>query len=835
MSAATCTTCGTAVPVAFAKRGRVCPTCLILAARPPRMEKDEPAGLLTTRWAETFPQYELEELLLEARDRRAWAARDLEANRRPVVLQVVSGATLDEAGGANILLLRANRLRGLNVPGLARVLDAGELPYAFFLVTERHETWLPVAPELAPTDAGALDRLLTRASGILAIARQDGLALPFDLATTFRDSATDRLFLTPSALPPDTADDDAAVHTRSVILASGMEVGGFLLEEKVGEGGFGEVWRAQQDRPVRRVVAVKVLKHGLASPRLLARFEVEQQALARLEHPHIARFFHGDTTADGRPFFAMEWIEGESFTCHCQKTKADTPERLELFRQVCEAVHYAHQKGIIHRDLKPSNVMVSTAGDVPTVKVIDFGIAGALEEPLTDQTRLTRAVEVLGTPASMSPEQAAGEELDARSDVYALGVLLYELLTGQLPFDPNLPIDELRRRIREDDPPRPSARIDDRHEQRAVKGELDWITMRCLEKDPTRRYRSAWALLRDLERHQNEEPVEAGPPELGYRVRKFVQRHRSMVAMSAVVIAAVLIGLGASISGYRKARHNAQVAEQAKGVAEERLSESEAARKEAEAIAGFVEELLSVDDHKGDASMTLDDLLARGKALLDPDSFSYEQRRLDLLNLIARIHANRGRIDVAIPLLEEIRRQRLATLEPAHEKTLGTSTALSWCYKEVGRDEEALELRREAALERMQVADPPLPSKRLSRALTDLGGSLQLAGRHSEGLELFEEAVELIPEAAEENGSSSTERLFIRALSRAGLAGQAVGRAEDLVSRAKAKIGPKGHLPPWRRWGRSRMPINKSDGTRMPLRSTKNKSGSGNGASGRFT
>ena len=213
-------------------------------------------------------------------------------------------------------------------------------------------------------------------------------------------------------------------------------MGVYTLVKRIGEGGFGDVWQARQERPAKRTVALKILKHGLTSPRMRARFEVEQQALARLDHPHVARFFDGGATPDGRPFFAMEWIDGAGITDYCREKNLPLSDRLHLFGQICKAVQHAHRKGIIHRDLKPSNVMVSSESGEPAVKVIDFGIAKALEEPLTDRTLLTRAEEIVGTPASMSPEQAAGlgrTELDARTDVYGLGILLYELLCDAGP------------------------------------------------------------------------------------------------------------------------------------------------------------------------------------------------------------------------------------------------------------------------------------------------------------------------------------------------------------------------------------------------------------------
>lgn len=784
MKAATCTTCGSAVPDAFAKRGRVCPTCLIFAARPPRLEESEPAERVTTRWAESFPQYELENPLHQAGDRWAWAARDLEANRRPVVLQVVSGAGLDEAGGASSLLLRANRLRSLKVPGLACVLDAGELPYAFFLVTERHETWQAVSDGLDPADAGVLDSLLTRASGILAIARQDGLALPFDLATTFRDSATDQLFLTPSALPPDAPDDDTAGPPRAVVLAPGMEVGGFLLEEMVGEGGFGEVWRARQERPVKRTVALKVLKHGLASPRLLARFEVEQQALARLDHPHIARFFHGDATVDGRPFFAMEWIDGESLAHHVEHRALSLPERLHLFTQVGEAIRHAHQKGILHRDLKPSNVMVSIAEGEPTVKVIDFGIARALEDPLSDQTQLTRDMEVLGTPVSMSPEQAAGAELDARSDVYGLGVLLYELLTGQLPFDPDLPADELRRRIREDDPRKPSQCVEPAASARLLEEDLDWITMRCLEKDAERRYSSVSALLEDLERHEKNEPIEAGPPELAYRTKKFVRRNRAAVLAAAAIF---LVLVGATVISLKQAAYASSQeheARKAEATARESAAVAEREKENANRISRFFLELLEGFDNHG-PEVKVVDLLDQAVRRLRVDETISPERMAPLWRAVVQAYSSAALAERMAELAAESLRFHEEVLGPDHPGTLQARVQWANSYVWLGNWSEAEKITRDLLSNQLEALPPG--SEPVVDATSVLATALRALFRQEEAADLLQARIAVLPDKHPERPGLQLQ--IARNLADLGRAEESVDLAKLVVDLRRATIG----------------------------------------------
>src|SRR5262249_30441325 len=299
--------------------------------------------------------------------------------------------------------------------------------------------------------------------------------------------------------------------------------------------------------PVRRKVALKVLKPGMDTRQVVARFEAERQALALMDHPHIAQVFDGGETASGRPYFVMELVKGAPITEFCDQNCLPVRERLALFVSVCQAVQHAHQKGIIHRDLKPSNVLVTVHDTTPVVKVIDFGVAKALGQELTDKTLFTCFAQMVGTPLYMSPEQAgqSGLDIDTRSDIYSLGVLLYELLTGTTPFDKarlkEVDYEELRRIIREEEPPRPSTRISTlgqaastvsaqrksvpRQLSRLFRGELDWIVMKCLEKDRNRRYETPNGLARDVERYLHDEPVQACPPSPWYRVRKFVRRH----------------------------------------------------------------------------------------------------------------------------------------------------------------------------------------------------------------------------------------------------------------------------------------------------------------------
>jgi WD40 repeat protein/serine/threonine protein kinase/Flp pilus assembly protein TadD len=342
----------------------------------------------------------------------------------------------------------------------------------------------------------------------------------------------------------------------------GAVIGPYKLLEQIGEGGFGVVFLAEQQRPVRRKVALKVLKPGMDTRQVVARFEAERQALALMDHPNIAKVFDGGATASGRPYFVMELVKGVPVTDFCDRNHLTPRQRLGLFVSVCQAVQHAHQKGIIHRDLKPSNVLVTLHDTTPVVKVIDFGVAKAMGQELTDKTLFTGFAQMVGTPLYMSPEQAgmSGLDVDTRSDIYALGVLLYELLTGTTPFDrerfKRAAYDEIRRIIREEEPPRPSTRLSEstaslpsvsaqRRTEAAkltklVRGELDWIVMKCLEKDRNRRYETANALALDLLRYLHDEPVQACPPSAAYRFRKFARRQKGVLATAALALVALV-------------------------------------------------------------------------------------------------------------------------------------------------------------------------------------------------------------------------------------------------------------------------------------------------------
>jgi len=399
---------------------------------------------------------------------------------------------------------------------------------------------------------------------------------------------------------------------------TGAMIGRYKLLEKIGEGGFGVVFMAEQVEPVQRKVALKIIKAGMDTKEVIARFEAERQAIALMDHPNIARALDAGATEAGRPYFVMELVRGIPITDYCDQKQLATRERLQLFIKVCQAVQHAHQKGVIHRDLKPSNVLVTEHDGEPVPKVIDFGVAKALGQKLTAKTLFTGFNHMVGTPAYMSPEQAAlsGLDIDTRADIYSLGVLLYELLTSVTPFDTEsfreAALDEVRRMIRETEPPKPSTRLQTLGEKltdvakqrriepaalsRLIRGDLDWIVMKCLEKDRKRRYETANGLATDVARHLNSEPVVARPPNNFYQFQKLVRRHKLAFAVTGAVLGSLIFGLGLFTWQWRQAiTAREDATRKAKAELEAREQADQALGREAEARAQTDRALIEIE------------------------------------------------------------------------------------------------------------------------------------------------------------------------------------------------------------------------------------------------
>jgi len=488
-------------------------------------------------------------------------------------------------------------------------------------------------------------------------------------------------------------DLDTALQIPPVNEGPGTVIGRYKLLEKIGEGGMAVVYMAEQREPIRRTVALKIIKLGMDTKQVIARFEAERQALAMMDHTNIAKVFDGGATEAGRPFFVMELVRGIAITRYCDENRLGTRERLALFLQVCQAVQHAHQKGVIHRDIKPSNILVTKQDGEAIPKVIDFGIAKATDQRLTEKTLFTRYAQIIGTPAYMSPEQAefGDTDTDTRTDIYSLGVLLYELLTGATPFSEEelrkAGYLEMQRVIREEEPTKPSTRLTTLGEtvtniaqlrtstpdllRRILRGDLDWIVMKSLEKDRKRRYDTASILLEDIKRYLNHEPVSAGPPSARYRTKKFVQRHRTLVTATTAVIAAIVTSLIVSIAMYVQA---------------------ERANAETQAVSDFL---------RNDLLATVQPENARGREatvryILESASAKLEGKFVDSPLVEAEIrttlgltYQKMGNYPAAEPHLKWVLETRERVLGEQHPDTLQSMCDLAWQYIFQGRFDKA--------------------------------------------------------------------------------------------------------------------------------------------------
>lgn len=641
---------------------------------------------------------------------------------------------------------------------------------------------------------------------------------------------------------------EEALHTghEETFEKIGDKVGAYTLTERLGEGGFGVVYRAVQDEPIRRELAIKLLKPGMDSVAVLARFDAERQALARLTHPSIARIYDAGTTPRGRPFFAMELVEGEPITGHCDARAMAIEARLRLFVRVCDAVHHAHQKGIIHRDLKPSNVLVTGEGAEATPHVIDFGIAKAMDDPLTDVSVLTLASQVIGTPRYMSPEQASLDAgaVDTRSDVFSLGAVLYELVCGSTPVTAEMVgssgIGRMGEVFESRAFDRPSARLardpkagtigerrgtDAAKLQRELGGDLDWIVMRAIEIEPGRRYPSAWALARDIERSLARQPVEARPPSRVYLARRFARRHRVGVAIAGAGLAAVVAFVALLGVGFAKVRHERNLAVQAQLDAElarensdatlayflevfgsasgEQLGHEVTVLDAVSTSAGRIDERFTgrpalgarIHDATGNLFRVLGrneeagGHLARAVELIDEAGEGESAAGVAVLNDYALYVDDAGDFERFKELMQEaLARARRALPEHDPERLLVEANIAGMVWVREGRHEEAIE-----TLERVLGSGVTLPTDNTLTATNNLGSALTRVGRDEDARAMFERVLEL----ASADGAGMWAGHRMAALNnlagvhmRRGEVAEGLAKFETVLGVLEARFGP---------------------------------------------
>jgi len=539
----------------------------------------------------------------------------------------------------------------------------------------------------------------------------------------------------------------------------GDRIGRYKLLQQIGEGGCGVVYMAEQEEPVRRRVALKVIKLGMDTKSVIARFEAERQALALMDHPNIAKVLDAGATDAGRPFFVMELVKAVPITRYCDENNLGTATRLGLFVEVCHAIQHAHQKGIIHRDIKPSNIMVADHDGVPVPKIIDFGIAKATtDQRLTDKTVFTAFEQFIGTPAYMSPEQAklSGLDIDTRSDIYSLGVLLYELLTGKTPFDAKrlleAGLDEVRRIIREEDPARPSTKLETldaaeqttvaRHRQsdppklaHLIRGDLDWIVMKALEKDRARRYETANGLAMDIQRHLENDPVLARPPSAAYRLQKTWRRHKT--AFAVVALLATVLVAATAVSGWQAVRANRQArrALQAESLAKQRLADSEA-------IAHFLTEVFKSPSPLRDGrTITVAESLSNAAMRLEIELTNQPARQAEFRSAIGETYYGLGLFQEAIRLQEKARDYYLAASGPESLDTLVATRRVANLYAEVGRLDEAIKMLEQVLTQSRKALGPE--HLETINAMSILAGACNVADRWDESLKLRAESLAL--------------------------------------------------------------------------------------------
>jgi serine/threonine protein kinase/tetratricopeptide (TPR) repeat protein len=584
----------------------------------------------------------------------------------------------------------------------------------------------------------------------------------------------------------------------------GARVGPYKLLQQIGEGGMGVVYMAEQEEPVRRKVALKIIKPGMDSKQVVARFEAERQALAMMDHTNIAKVHDAGTTESGRPYFVMELVHGVPITTYCDENKLTPRERLELFVPICQAIQHAHQKGIIHRDIKPSNILVTMYDDKPVPKVIDFGVAKAVEQRLTEKTLFTQYGALVGTFEYMSPEQAEMNAfgVDTRSDIYSLGVLLYELLTGTTPLErarlKEAAFGEIVRLIKEEEPPRPSVRLstsgalgkvaaarqtEPARLSRLVRGELDWIVMKALDKDRSRRYETANGFARDVQRYLHDEPVEACPPSAGYRMRKLARKHRTALAVGACFVISLLLLVVGSLwsalqlrAAYTQAEEQRQEAEDQRDRAERASAEARKSAAAAQRVSKYVlEDLLVSLAPYGSPRRTVsaEQVLNRasrevGKVFADDPEMEASARAT-----IGWAYTNLMFLDAAERELGASLAIRQRVLGEEHPDTLWALTSLAGtlCWK--GQFAEAEKLARRALEgQRRQGGD----EVQMMWSMNRLAWAVSYLGKPAESLALMEEALAI---ARRKLGENDAQTLHFR-YGRAGIL-SALGRPDEAV------------------------------------------------------
>ncbi|HCO95521.1 MAG TPA: hypothetical protein DIU00_16500 [Phycisphaerales bacterium] len=548
------------------------------------------------------------------------------------------------------------------------------------------------------------------------------------------------------ALKDSEAEESALTASLGAVLERpGGQIGRYKLLSVLGEGGMGIVYLGEQKQPIRRQVALKVIKPGMDSKRVIARFEAERQALALLDHPNIAHVHDAGTTEASRPYFVMEHVKGLSITEHCDHHKLTIEERLRLFQQVCQAVQHAHQKGIIHRDIKPSNILVTMQDEKAVPKIIDFGVAKALAQPLTERTLATEDSQLLGTPEYMSPEQAdmANEDIDTRSDIYSLGVLLYVMLTGVLPFDSDTfrtgGIENIRQMIRETDPKTPSTRLTKLGEKattiaqnrrteiqtlaRNLRKELEWIPLKAMRKERSDRYRSASELADDIENYLNGKPLIAGPPGVGYKMKKFVRRNRVLVGGIATVLVVLIAGVIVSTVFAIRADQQADLSNR---------------------VLSFLtnEVLMSADPTRAKRwEITLSEVLDGASENLKAKFSDEPLVEASIRHTLGSTYLSLGKCPEAEPHVESAYRIRRAALGPEHPDTLASTASLSELRTVQGRYDEAEQLCTTVVESRQRSLGREHPETLAS--MYHLGVVYWYQRRHAEAETLFSEVWEM--------------------------------------------------------------------------------------------